>query len=330
MNYPLLLETQVGAWAESLIPAQRIAHVRGVVTTGARLAERYAPGEVSRVRLAGWIHDVAKNWPDARLLAGEVYPAIVEAAGETVDGLVYRGLDGRQLARLDRFEGEMYRRVRVAVLVGDAALQAQVYVLEPFMVKLTPILKAMLPLGLYDRLSHLFGADTSMAQWTGHGPGGEQPDASKDAGTSAAPGGDQAEAGEDQHARRDRRQRRLRCARAVGEGWFDADTPVQPRHEPGQEDGEEHEAHGDEPHARDRPCPEAEPAGPGRHRVSSSRRGWCAARADRYPRCGRKRQRWPPMRRKPRQSPQSRKPSRPPCRPAAIRASVSPPRIARV
>jgi gamma-glutamylcyclotransferase (GGCT)/AIG2-like uncharacterized protein YtfP len=66
-----------------------------------------------------------------RLVAGEVYPAIVEAAGETVDGLVYRGLDGRQLARLDRFEGEMYRRVGVEVLVDAVAVQAQVYVLEP-------------------------------------------------------------------------------------------------------------------------------------------------------------------------------------------------------
>lgn len=66
-----------------------------------------------------------------RLVAGEVYPAIVEATGETVDGLVYRGLDGRQLARLDRFEGEMYRRLRVEVLVGAAAMQVQVYVLEP-------------------------------------------------------------------------------------------------------------------------------------------------------------------------------------------------------
>ena len=42
-----------------------------------------------------------------------------------------------------------------------------VHVLEPFMVKLTPVIKALLPTGLYDRLSHLFGADTSMAHWKG-------------------------------------------------------------------------------------------------------------------------------------------------------------------
>jgi len=44
----------------------------------------------------------------------------------------------------------------------------RVYVLEPFMVKLTPLLRDLLPVGLYDKLSHLFGADTSMAHWKGH------------------------------------------------------------------------------------------------------------------------------------------------------------------
>ena len=42
-----------------------------------------------------------------------------------------------------------------------------IHVLEPFMVKLTPIIKALLPVSLYDKISHLFGADTSMAHWTG-------------------------------------------------------------------------------------------------------------------------------------------------------------------
>jgi short-subunit dehydrogenase len=44
----------------------------------------------------------------------------------------------------------------------------KVYVLEPFMVKLTPLLRDLLPTALYDRISHLFGADTSMAHWKGH------------------------------------------------------------------------------------------------------------------------------------------------------------------
>ncbi len=63
------LEAQVGAWAEAQLSPERVTHVRGVVTTAARLAARYAPQETSRVRLAAWIHDVAKDWDDARLLA---------------------------------------------------------------------------------------------------------------------------------------------------------------------------------------------------------------------------------------------------------------------
>ncbi len=66
-----------------------------------------------------------------RRVAGEAYPAIVEAAGETVEGLVYCGLGHRQLERLDRFEGEMYRRVRVGVTMSGVPRQAQAYVLQP-------------------------------------------------------------------------------------------------------------------------------------------------------------------------------------------------------
>jgi hypothetical protein len=36
------------------------------------------------------------------------------------------------------------------------------------MVKVTPLLRELLPTALYDKISHLFGADTSMASWTGH------------------------------------------------------------------------------------------------------------------------------------------------------------------
>jgi len=55
----------------------------------------------------------------------------------------------------------------LAEKVVRAVERNKVYVLEPFMVKLTPLLKAILPLWLYDKVSHLFGADTSMAQWKG-------------------------------------------------------------------------------------------------------------------------------------------------------------------
>ncbi len=47
----------------------------------------------------------------------------------------------------------------------------RVQVLEPWMVKITPLLRELLPTAVYDKVSHLFGADTSMEQWTGHGAG---------------------------------------------------------------------------------------------------------------------------------------------------------------
>ena len=44
----------------------------------------------------------------------------------------------------------------------------RVNVWEPWMVKITPLLRELLPTAIYDKLSHLFGADTSMADWKGH------------------------------------------------------------------------------------------------------------------------------------------------------------------
>jgi short-subunit dehydrogenase len=55
----------------------------------------------------------------------------------------------------------------LAEKVVQAVERNKLHVLEPFMVKFTPLLRDLLPTGLYDRVSHLFGADTSMAHWTG-------------------------------------------------------------------------------------------------------------------------------------------------------------------
>lgn len=62
------LETQVRVWAEAQLDDDRLAHVRGVVATVTDLAARYTPEHVARLRLAAWIHDVAKGWDDAALL----------------------------------------------------------------------------------------------------------------------------------------------------------------------------------------------------------------------------------------------------------------------
>lgn len=55
----------------------------------------------------------------------------------------------------------------VAGKVVHAVERNRVYVMEPWIVKITPLLRDLLPIKLYDRISHLFGADTSMAHWTG-------------------------------------------------------------------------------------------------------------------------------------------------------------------
>ncbi len=58
-------------------------------------------------------------------VTGELYPAIVPAEREDVEGILYTGLTDADFRHLDRFEGEAYDRVEVQV--GDAV--AQVYLL---------------------------------------------------------------------------------------------------------------------------------------------------------------------------------------------------------
>lgn len=50
-----------------------------------------------------------------RRVAGELFPAIVEAPGERVAGVVYLALDDRAWRRLDAFEGDLYERRSVVV-----------------------------------------------------------------------------------------------------------------------------------------------------------------------------------------------------------------------
>jgi gamma-glutamylcyclotransferase (GGCT)/AIG2-like uncharacterized protein YtfP len=62
-------------------------------------------------------------------LAGEVYPALLESPGSSVQGVLYSGLAEAELERLDRFEGEDYRRMSVRVLLdGDGEEETFVYV----------------------------------------------------------------------------------------------------------------------------------------------------------------------------------------------------------
>lgn len=59
---------------------------------------------------------------------------------------------------------------RVAELVVKAVRRRRASVLEPWMVKLTPALIALLPRRASDALADAFGASTSMVGWKGHGP----------------------------------------------------------------------------------------------------------------------------------------------------------------
>ena len=63
---------------------------------------------------------------------GEHFPGVVPAAGHAVPGVIYGALDRRALARLDRFEGPMYRRdvVRVSLAAGGGHRRVFAYVVR--------------------------------------------------------------------------------------------------------------------------------------------------------------------------------------------------------
>lgn len=67
-----------------------------------------------------------------RPVVGAEYPGVLPQAGSSVDGVVYRDLPAAAWRRLDRFEGEMYRRRVVGVrLASGEILPAEVYVVRP-------------------------------------------------------------------------------------------------------------------------------------------------------------------------------------------------------
>jgi hypothetical protein len=55
----------------------------------------------------------------ARRIRGQSYPALVQEAGAETSGVLYRGVSGEAVARLDAFEGSFYERVEVGVVLGD-------------------------------------------------------------------------------------------------------------------------------------------------------------------------------------------------------------------
>lgn len=65
-------------------------------------------------------------------VTGEEYPAITQRRGASVQGVVYRDLPASAVDRLDRFEGSLYRRMRVTLRdARGMTLAADAYVLSP-------------------------------------------------------------------------------------------------------------------------------------------------------------------------------------------------------
>ena len=58
---------------------------------------------------------------------GRVYPALVASAADSAPGLLLDGLSALDVAVLDAFEGDEYRRETIAVLAGGIAHQADAY-----------------------------------------------------------------------------------------------------------------------------------------------------------------------------------------------------------
>ena len=64
-----------------------------------------------------------------RRIKGDVYPVIFPGDG-SVEGILFRDLTEAIVEKLDRFEGELYRRVQVEVLSSAAMVPAFTYVLK--------------------------------------------------------------------------------------------------------------------------------------------------------------------------------------------------------
>ena len=61
---------------------------------------------------------------------------------------------------------------RLAARVVRAVLRNRPYVRTPWLVKITPAVKALLPLRWYHKVQGLFGVNRGMASWRGRGPSG--------------------------------------------------------------------------------------------------------------------------------------------------------------
>jgi len=72
------------------------------------------------------LHDYTR-----RCVKSEHYPGLTMEKNGSVDGIIYRNIPEVAWRRLDRFEGEMYRRCPVMVKLDDGThLEAETYVVK--------------------------------------------------------------------------------------------------------------------------------------------------------------------------------------------------------
>ena len=64
-------------------------------------------------------------------ILGEEFPGLIPCEGVMTDGVVYDGVDRRDLALTDRFEGAWYERTLVKVSRAGVRVDAYVYVVRP-------------------------------------------------------------------------------------------------------------------------------------------------------------------------------------------------------
>ena len=72
------------------------------------------------------------------MVAGRNYPGVLPA-DDTVLGTLYLAPGRTVLARIDRFEGDEYRRRQVTVKTGNGQSRAWVYVLDPQRARLSEV-----------------------------------------------------------------------------------------------------------------------------------------------------------------------------------------------
>ncbi|MEJ2513917.1 MAG: gamma-glutamylcyclotransferase [Gammaproteobacteria bacterium] len=80
---------------------------------------------------AGPALDATLEGFERRVIRGATYPGIAPRDGAEVRGRLWTGLSAAELARLDNFEGSMYRREAVVVRTADGPREAMAYVIRP-------------------------------------------------------------------------------------------------------------------------------------------------------------------------------------------------------